>query len=225
MKIPFDKPPFLGILQVQSQTMIANQMKTFATAVITGVFAIATATAKEVGEAAPSFSAETLKGESVSLADFKDKVVVLEWVNFDCPFVKKHYASGNMPKLQEEFAEKGVVWITVNSSAVGQQGYLERDAMIARAEQEGHKAPHFVMDTDGTIGKAYDAKVTPHMFIVDKAGKLVYSGAIDSISSASQDDIEKADKLFVKALEATLEGKEVSNAKNQPYGCGVKYAN
>lgn len=199
-------------------------MKTLAIAAITGALAIATATAKEVGEAAPSFSAETLKGESISLADFKGKVVVLEWVNFDCPFVKKHYASGNMPKLQEEYAAKDVVWVTVNSSAKGQQGYLENDAMIARADREGHKAHHFVMDPAGTIGKSYDAKVTPHMFIIDKEGKLVYNGAIDSISSASQDDIAKADKLFANALDATLEGKEVSNAKNQPYGCGVKYA-
>ncbi len=200
-------------------------MKTFAFASLAGAFALAAATAKEVGEPAPSFSAETLKGESISLSDFKDKVVVLEWVNYDCPFVKKHYGSGNMPALQEEYAGKGVVWITVNSSAEGQQGHAEKDAMTERAEKEGHKAPHFVMDTDGTIGKAYDAKVTPHMFIINKEGTLVYSGAIDSMPTANQEDVEKADKLFVNALEATLEGKEVENAMNKPYGCNVKYAN
>jgi len=200
-------------------------MKTLVFATLAGAFALATATAKEVGEAAPSFSAETLKGESISLSDLKGKVLVLEWVNFECPFVKKHYASGNLPELQETYAGKDVVWITVNSSAKGQQGHMEKSAMTERADKEGNKAKHFIMDTDGTIGKAYGAKVTPHMFIINKEGTLVYSGAIDSMPTTSQDDVKKADKLFAKALDATLEGKEISNAKNEPYGCGVKYAN
>lgn len=222
MKFSLDKGGIVGNLPPQRITLLTI-MKTLAIASLAAVMGLASATAKEVGKAAPSFSGETLKGESFSLADFKDKVVVLEWVNFDCPFVKKHYASGNMPKLQESYEEKGVVWITVNSSAKGQQGHMENTAMMERAEKEGHKAEHFVMDTDGTIGKAFDAKVTPHMFIIDKEGTLVYSGAIDSKSTTNQDDIEKADKLFANALDATLEGKEVTNAKNEPYGCGVKY--
>jgi hypothetical protein len=200
-------------------------MKTLAFASIAGAVLFSTAFAKEVGEPAPSFTAESLKGDTVSLSDLKGKTVVLEWVNFDCPFVKKHYGSGNMSSLQETYGGKDdVVWITVNSSAEGQQGYAEKDAMIERASKEGNKATHFIMDTDGTIGKAYDAKVTPHMFIINKEGTLVYSGAMDSMKTTDQADVEKADKLFVKALDATLEGKEVENARNEPYGCGVKYA-
>jgi peroxiredoxin len=197
-------------------------MKTFAFATLVGAFALASTTAKEIGKPAPSFSAETLKGESVSLADLKGKVVVLEWVNFDCPFVKKHYSSGNLPTLQETYGKKDVVWITVNSNAP--QGAVDTSAVAARAEKEGHKGTHFVLDPDGTIGKAYDAKVTPHLYIINKEGTLVYNGAIDSIASTDLDDLEKADKLFANALDATLEGKKVENAKNQPYGCGVKYA-
>jgi glutathione peroxidase-family protein len=198
-------------------------MKTIVLATIAGAFALGTLHAQEIGKAAPSFAAKDLKGESVSLSDLRGKTVVLEWVNFSCPFVKKHYSSGNMPKLQADYGAKGVVWITVNSSAKGNQGHAEAAEMTAMVEKEGGKAAHFVMDTDGTIGKAYDAKVTPHMFIIDKEGILVYDGAIDSKSSTDPADVATADKLFANALEAVLSGKEVSNAKNKPYGCGVKY--
>ena len=198
-------------------------MKHIITTALAAVFAIGCSTAKEVGKPAPAFTGTTLTGEQVSLSDFEGKVVVLEWVNFDCPFVKKHYASGNMGKLQESYAEKGVVWLTICSSAEGKQGWAEPSVQAERAAKEGNKATHFIADVDGTIGRAYDAKVTPHMFIICKDGNLVYNGAIDSIRSASADDIEKADKLFVNALNAVLAGEEVTNAVNQPYGCGVKY--
>lgn len=176
-----------------------------------------------IGQPAPSFTAENLKGESVSLADSKGKIVVLEWNNFECPFVKKHYGSGNLPKLQETYTAKGVVWLTINSSAVGKQGYLEPAKMAERASKEGNKATHYLMDTDGKVGKAYGAKVSPHMFIINKDDVLVYDGAIDSKATTDTKDIETADKLFANALDAVLDGKEVTNAKNQPYGCGVKY--
>lgn len=176
-----------------------------------------------IGKPAPEFTAPNLKGESVSLADFKGKVVVLEWVNFECPFVKKHYSSGNFPKLQETYTAKDVVWLTVSSAAAGKQGYLSPPEMTERAAKEGNKATHFLLDADGKIGKAYGAKVTPHMFIIGKDGMLAYNGAIDSKATATTDDIATADKLFADALDAVIAGKEVANPKNKPYGCGVKY--
>lgn len=190
---------------------------------IAGAFALITAHAAEIGQAAPDFSVKNTKGETVALADFKDKVVVLEWVNYGCPFVKKHYESGNMPALQEKYAAKGVVWLTVNSSAEGKQGYHAPAEMAEIATKHGNKASHFLMDTDGKMGKAYDAKVTPHLYIIHKDGKLIYDGAIDSNPSARKEDVATADKWFADALDAVLAGKDVSNAKTKPYGCGVKY--
>lgn len=190
---------------------------------IVGAFALITAHAAEIGQSAPDFSVKNTKGETVALADFKDKVVVLEWVNYGCPFVKKHYESGNMPALQEKYAAKGVVWLTVNSSAEGKQGYHAPAEMAEIATKHGNKASHFLMDTDGKMGKAYDAKVTPHLYIIHKDGKLIYDGAIDSNPSARKEDVATADKWFADALDAVLAGKDVSNAKTKPYGCGVKY--
>lgn len=198
-------------------------MKNIIPTLVVGAFALVAAHAAEIGQSAPAFTAKNLKGEAVSLADLKGKVVVLEWVNFDCPFVKKHYAGGNMPSLQETYTAKNVVWLTINSGAEGKQGYHEPAKMAEVAAAQGNKASHFLMDTDGSVGKAYDAKVTPHMFIIDAEGKLVYDGAMDSKATTKTEDVATADKFFVDALEAALAGKEVANAKNKPYGCGVKY--
>lgn len=198
-------------------------MKTILLSALVGAFALVTATAKEIGKAAPDFSAKDAKGATVSLASLKGKTVVLEWFNFDCPFVQKHYSSGSMQKLQADYAGKGVVWISVNSAAQGKEGFLEASKLGETADSKGNKASHVIADGDGTIGKAYAAKTTPHMFIISKEGKLVYDGAIDSKATTEVDDLKTADKLFANALDATLAGKEVVNAKNQPYGCGVKY--
>jgi hypothetical protein len=198
-------------------------MKSLITATIAGAFALAISHAAEVGKEAPAFTAKDTKGQEHSLADFKDKVVVLEWVNFDCPFVKKHYSSKNMQKLQADYTGKEIVWLTVNSSAEGKQGYLEPSKLGEKATAEGSKATAVIVDTDGAIGKAYAAKVTPHMMIIAKDGTLAYSGAIDSKPSTDAADIESADPLFANALDAVIDGKEVANAKNEPYGCGVKY--
>lgn len=198
-------------------------MKTIIHTAIAGAIALITSHAAEIGKPAPVFTAKNVKGEAVSLADFKGKTVVLEWVNFGCPFVKKHYASGNMPELQKTYTAKDVVWLTINSAAEGKQGYMEPAKMAEEAATQGNKASHFVMDTDGTVGKAYDAKVTPHMFIISKDGNLVYDGAIDSKATTETADVATAEKLFTNALDAVLAGKEVANAKNKPYGCGVKY--
>lgn len=198
-------------------------MKYLIKAIIAGAFALATVHAAEVGKAAPAFTAKDTKGQEHSLSDFKDKVVVLEWINHECPFVTKHYSSKNMQKLQADYTAKGVIWLSVNSSAEGKQGYLEASKLGEKVEAAGSKATATIVDTDGTVGKAYDAKVTPHMMIITKDGTLTYSGAIDSKRSAAAADIESADPLFANALDAVLAGKEVPNAKNAPYGCGVKY--
>lgn len=184
----------------------------------------ASAMIASAADPAPAFSVPNTKGETVSLADFKGKVIVLEWTNFECPFVKKHYAGGNLPKLQEKYTAKGVVWLTVNSGAVGKQGYLEPAKMAERAAKEGNRATHFLIDSEGVMGKAYNAKVTPHMFVINADGKLVYDGAMDSKATTKAEDIATAEPLLANAIDAVLEGKPVSNAKNAPYGCGVKYA-
>lgn len=199
-------------------------MKLFAFASLAGAIALASVTAKEVGQAAPAFSVQDTAGKTVSLADYKGKTVVLEWVNFGCPFVKKHYGSGNMQKLQETYTGKEVIWLTVSSANKDKADvYVEPSKLSELAKDNGNKATAVLVDGDGKVGKAYDAKVTPHMYIIDKEGKLVYNGAIDSISSTEKGDVEKADKLFANALDNVLAGKPVENAKNQPYGCGVKY--
>jgi hypothetical protein len=184
----------------------------------------ATAWAVEPGDAAPDFTVKNVKGEDVSLASQKGKVVVLEWINYDCPFVKKHYGSGNIPKLQEKYTGKDVVWISVNSSAEGAQGYLAGSDLAERSAKEGNKASQIVLDTDGKVGKAYGAKTTPQLVVIDKEGKVAYNGAIDSKATTEANDIESADSYITAALDAVLEGKPVEKAKTQPYGCGVKYA-
>ncbi len=198
-------------------------MKHLITSALVGVLAIAASHAAEIGKEAPAFTATNTKNEKVSLADFKGKVVVLEWVNFGCPYVVKHYSSKNMQKLQADYTGKDVVWLTVNSSAEGKGGYLEASKLGEKTSAEGSKATHVLVDSDGTIGKAYGAKVTPHMMIIAKDGTLAYSGAIDSKATTDAADIEGADPLFANALDSVLDGKEVANAKNEPYGCGVKY--
>ena len=200
------------------------KQNTFLGAVLGAMICSATAWAAEPGDAAPAFTVKNTKGEEVSLAAQKGKVVVLEWVNYECPFVKKHYGSGNIPKLQEKYTGKDVVWITVNSSAEGQQGYLAASELAERSKKEGNKASQIVLDTDGAVGKAYGAKVTPHLFVIDKEGKVAYNGAIDSKDTTDVKDIESADSYISNALDAVLAGKTVDNAKTKPYGCGVKYA-
>jgi peroxiredoxin len=192
---------------------------TFLGAVLGAMICSATAYAIEPGEAAPAFTVKNVKGEEVSLADHKDKVVVLEWLNHDCPYVKKHYGSGNMPKLQETYTAKDVVWISINSGAG-----VDPAALADRSAKEGSKASEVVVDPDGKVGKAYGALTTPQMVVIGKDGKVAYNGAIDSINSTDAADVEKADKHFIVALDAVLEGKTVELAKTKPYGCGVKYA-
>ena len=198
-------------------------MKRFFASACVGLLSLATAHAVEVGKPAPDFKAKNVKGETVSLADYKGKIVVLEWNNFECPFVRKHYGSGNMQKLQETYTGKGVIWLTVNSSAAGKQGNLPADSAAATVSKEGSKATAYLLDSDGTVGKAYGAKTTPHMFVIHKDGNLIYDGAIDSMDTPKPEDIAKSENHVAKAVDAALAGKPVENGKTQPYGCGVKY--
>ena len=180
-------------------------------------------TSATVGKTAPDFSLTTASGESVSLSSFKGKEVVLEWVNFDCPFVKKHYDEGHMQKLQKEYAEKGVVWILVSSANEEHDTFQDSEGLAARAKKQKANATYSLVDKDGTVGKSYKAKTTPHMYVINKEGTLAYAGAIDSIKSSDSSDIAKSDNYVAAALDDLLAGKKVANPETKPYGCSVKY--
>ena len=176
-----------------------------------------------VGSAAPDFSVTDSKGKSHSISEHKGKYVVLEWFNPDCPFVKKHYGGGNMQKLQQEFTAKGVVWLTIDSSAPGAEGNLTAEqANKTVAELKTHSTA-LLLDPDGKAGRAYGAKNTPHMFVINPEGKIVYEGAIDSKASASAADIAGSTNYIKVALDESLAGKPVSTPSTRPYGCSVKY--
>jgi peroxiredoxin len=181
------------------------------------------ANATPVGEAAPAFTENNSKGEKVSLADFAGKTVVLEWTNDGCPFVKKHYSSGNMQKTQAAAVAQDVVWISVVSSKPGAQGYVTGVKADKLSADRGAKPMHVLLDPDGSMGKAYGAKTTPHMFVIGPDGKVAYNGAIDSIKSANADDIPKATNYVLAALDAVKAGKKPDPALTVPYGCDVKY--
>lgn len=176
-----------------------------------------------VGSSAPNFSAPDAKGKPHSVSEFKGKYVVLEWFNPDCPFVKKHYGSGNMQKLQEEFTGKGVVWLSIDSSAQGKEGNLTpAEAEKKMAELKMHPTA-LLLDPDGKAGQAYGAKNTPHMFIINPEGKVIYEGAIDSKASTNPADIANSTNYVKVALDESLAGKTVSTPSTKPYGCSVKY--
>lgn len=162
-------------------------------------------------------------GKVHTLSELRGKPVVMEWTNPGCPFVKKHYASGNMQKLQAEAIKKGAAWVTVNSSAPGKQGYLDPKTAAAEVTKNGYKSTFVALDSAGSLGKAFGAEATPHMYLLDAKGKLVYMGAIDSIPSFSADDVAKADNYIMKALDETLAGTAVTTAQTKAYGCSVKY--
>jgi peroxiredoxin len=204
--------------------------KIMKTKLLTAVLTIAAASttlfaadSPAVGTNAPDFSLTDSKGKTQSVSQYKGKYVVLEWFNPQCPFVKKHYGSGNMQKLQEEFTGKGVVWLSVDSSAPGLEGYLTGDQANAKMTEWKTKQTAFVLDPDGKAGQAYGAKNTPHMFVINPEGKIVYEGAIDSKASANPSDIPNATNYVKVALEESLSGKPVTNANTKPYGCSVKY--
>ena len=178
----------------------------------------------DIGEPAPDFTLEAADGETHSLSDFEGKYVVLEWLNFECPFVGKHYGSGNMQALQEKYTDEGVVWLSIVSSAPGKQGYYPPKEMIEQKKKHNGKMTAILMDPDGEIGKTYGATVTPHMYVINSDGELVYRGGIDDKPTTDEADIEGATNYVDRALTAVMNGEEVSPKQAKPYGCTIKYA-
>ncbi|NBX86511.1 MAG: thioredoxin family protein [Proteobacteria bacterium] len=178
----------------------------------------------KLGDVVPTETVLNLvSGEKATLGDYRGKPVVLEWTNYECPFVQKHYGSGNMQQLQAAYVGKGVQWLSVMSSAEGKQGYLApKDAAAAIAKAD-FKGTGVVLDASGTLGKQFGAETTPHMFVLDAEGRLVYMGAIDSIPSFNKDDVAKAENYVSKALDEVLASKAVTTAQTRSYGCSVKY--
>jgi len=177
-----------------------------------------------IGQPAPAFELKDTSGKTVKLADFKGKHVVLEWVNPGCPFVVKHYGSQNMQGLQKAYTAKDVVWLSVNSTAKSAGDYLEPAALNAKLMKEWGAAPTAVlMDESGKVGRAYAAKTTPHMYVIDPAGKLVYAGGIDDKRTSNPADVKTANNFVKAALTESMAGKPVSTPTAIPYGCSVKY--
>jgi hypothetical protein len=179
--------------------------------------------APQPGDPAPNFTLTDLNGQPHSLSDYKGKYVVLEWNNPECPFVRKHYESGNMPRLQEEARGKGVVWLTINSAAAGRQGDFPA-AKIQKFLSDNHASPTaYLRDPDGKVGHLYDARTTPDMYVINPEGKLVYEGAIDNKATPDPADIPGATNYVRTALEESMGGKPVAVQTSRPYGCSVKY--
>ena len=177
----------------------------------------------ELNKPAPDFSLAGADGKKYSLADFAGKWVVLEWINLECPFVKKHYGSKNMQNLQNAFVEKEVAWLTICSSAPKNQGYYEGEVLTAKIKEAGLHSTAYLVDAQGKVGKMYEAKTTPHMFIVNPQGVLVYAGAIDDKPSTKIEDLEGATNYVKAALDAAMAGREIQVASTTSYGCSVKY--
>jgi peroxiredoxin len=194
---------------------------------VVGVLALSAGAALagiEVGQPAPDFSLSDTNGQAHQLSQYKGKWVVLEWYNPDCPFVRKHYGAGNMQALQKEFTAKGVVWLSIDSSAPGQEGNYPADKLNQIASSQGVARTALLLDPDGKVGHAYGAKTTPDMYIINPEGKLAYEGAIDSKASTSVADLKVATNYVKVALDDSMNGKSVPQTVTRPYGCSVKYA-
>ena len=193
--------------------------------VAVGLLAAATpvALAAKVGEPAPAFSGVDVDGKAFNLADAKGKYVVLEWHNQGCPFVKKHYSSGNMQHLQEEWTGKGVTWVSVISSAPGKQGFVTPEQEKAYLKEQKASPSEVLLDPEGKIGKLYAAKATPHMFVIDPKGQVIYAGAIDDKPTTDVADVKGARNYVAEALTESMAGKAVATPSTPAYGCGMKY--
>ena len=197
-------------------------IRTFTTILLAA--AMAAAHAVTVGQPAPDFNLTDVNGKAVALSDFKGKHVVLEWINPGCPFVQKHYNSSNMQSLQKDATGKGVVWLSINSTEKNHSDYLAPAKLNAKINGEWKGASSYLlMDESGKAGQAYSAKTTPHMYVIDPTGKLVYAGGIDDKRTANPADVKAAKNFVRAALDETLAGKPVTVATAQPYGCSVKY--
>lgn len=198
-------------------------LKHFFSFVVTILFVTNIYAQVQIDSEAPKFTLTDSNGKEHSLVDFSGKYVVLEWINFDCPFVKKHYNSKNMQKLQKEFTDQDVVWLLICSSAEGKQGHFDNDEINKRLGEAGANATAYLVDEDGTVGKKYGAKTTPHMFIINPEGNLIYAGAIDDKPSTKVEDIDGAVNYVREALNSAFGGKEVEVKTSAAYGCSVKY--
>ena len=175
------------------------------------------------GSLAPAFTLADTNGQEHALADFRGQVVVLEWLNYDCPYVQKHYGGGNMQALQERFTDEGVVWLSVVSSAPGEQGHFSPDDMNARTATEGGVGTAVLLDPTGEVGRMYDAQTTPQMVVIDADGRIAYNGAIDDQPVTNPASLETAASYVVPAIAAAQQGRTADPATTQPYGCSVKY--
>ena len=180
--------------------------------------------APEVGKPAPAFTGTNLEGEAIALADLKGKTVVLEWTNHQCPYVEKHYGTGNMQALQKSAADRGVTWISIISSAPGLQGHVSADEARALTTERDAAPSEVVLDPDGTIGKLYGARTTPHMFVINPDGTLVFAGGIDDKPTARWSSVENANNYVRMALADLEAGRSVGTPTARPYGCSVKYS-
>lgn len=185
--------------------------------------AAAAQAAPSVGQPAPDFTLKDASGKAVKLSDFRGKLVVLEWTNPGCPYVRKHYDSGNMAATQQDAAAKGAVWLSINSTEKASSDYLEPAKLVAWQKERKVQPTATLMDEEGSAGKAYGARTTPHMYIVDPQGRLAYAGGIDSVPSANPADIPKAVNYVKQAVGEAAAGKPVSQATTRPYGCSIKY--
>jgi peroxiredoxin len=192
--------------------------------IIIVVFMMASAgQALELGQAAPDFTLPDTEGKTHKLADLRGKFVVLEWINYDCPFVVKHYKSGNMQSLQKKYTEQDVVWFSVCSSAPGKQGHFPIDKIKSMKKEKEAAYSAYLIDASGDVGRAYDAKTTPHMYIINPEGILIYAGGIDDKPSTDLKDIKTANNYVSTMMDDALAGKEVQPLSTKPYGCSVKY--
>ncbi len=186
-------------------------------------FTLPALAAPAVGQSAPDFTLKDANGKTVKLSDYRGKHVVLEWTNPGCPYVKKHYDSGNMPATQKEAADQGVVWLSINSTEKSSYEYMAPARLVAWQQERKARPSAVLADEEGTAGKAYGARTTPHMYIVDPQGRLIYAGGIDSIPSSDPSDIKKAVNYVRQGLNEALAGKPISIAATRPYGCSIKY--
>jgi peroxiredoxin len=197
--------------------------KPFLASLVAGFLTFAAQAAVRVGDPAPDFSGVDSHGNLQRLSDYRGRIVVLEWTNHDCPYVRKHYASGNMQAQQKEATDRGIVWLSIISSAPGKQGHIPPEQANRLTEERNAVPNAVILDLKGDIGRIYGARTTPHMFIVDAGGTLAYQGGIDSIPTADRADIPRATQYVRIALSELLAGKPVSEAVTRPYGCSVKY--
>ena len=208
-----------------TQPVMAQDITTIGTPLLSGnaVSSLSYNTKPVIGQPAPSFSVTDTHGNVISNESLKGKIVVLEWKNHQCPFVRQHYGTGNMQALQQYASENDIIWVSVISSAEGKQGFVSAEEANDIAALEESNAAHIVIDSQGTFGRQYGAKVTPHMFVIEKDGTLAYMGGIDDTPTADPEDVETANNYVKNAMYTLLAGGDVSPTTSKPYGCSVKY--